>query len=183
MKTSTFLSALQSHSALPLVFRHGREDLVSPGYHLTEVKRVAYETMDCGAMTHQWAETHFELWVPPLEKLVPGRSHMPAGKFLGIVERVQAKLPLNGDAPARLLASFKGQPAALYDVETVVAEAGKLWVELSPDRTRCKAVERRVAALTGGCCAATDKRAATNGSDGCGCDAAGTQALSAGCCV
>ncbi|WP_415908868.1 DUF6428 family protein [Oleiharenicola sp. Vm1] len=64
MKTSAFLSALRAHVALPVVFRAGAA-VIPSSYHLTEVKRVAYETMDCGAMTHRWSETQFELWVPP----------------------------------------------------------------------------------------------------------------------
>ena len=63
MKTSSFFTALRSNSTLPLVFRSGA-DVVAPGYHLTEVKRVGYETMDCGATTHRWAENQFEVWVP-----------------------------------------------------------------------------------------------------------------------
>ncbi|MDP3166646.1 MAG: DUF6428 family protein, partial [Hydrogenophaga sp.] len=110
MKTSSFLTALRAQTGMPLVFRADRET-VAPGYHLTEVKRVAYETMDCGAMTHRWAETQFELWVPAGAEGVAGRGHMPAGKFLRIVDRVTAELPLNEEATARVHASFGGQPA------------------------------------------------------------------------
>ena len=184
MKTSSFLAALRADLELPLVFRAGR-DTVSPGYHLTEVKRVSYETMDCGAMLHRWAETHFEVWVPALAELTPGRGHMAAGKFLKIVDRVQGELALNAEAPARIHASFAGQPAALYDIEAVTAENGQLRVELKPDRTRCKAAERRVAAATGGCCgsatAAPDAEKSVEA--GCGCDDAKSENAAVACCA
>lgn len=151
MNTSTFLQTLRQHGSLPLVFS-AQGEIIPPGYHLTEVKRVSYETMDCGAMTHRWSETHFEVWVPPLNSLTPGRGHMPAGKFLGIIDRVERELPLNGETVARIHASFAGQPAALYDVTALTVNEGQLHVELAPDRTRCKAAERRVAGVTGGCC-------------------------------
>src|SRR5687767_6889847 len=137
MKTSSFLAALRANSTLPLVFRAGRE-IVSPGYHLTEVKRVSYETMDCGALTHRWAESQFEVWVPSGAPTA-GRGHMAAEKFLKIIDRVEAELPLQGETSARIHASFGGQPAALYDIDRVTARDGQLWIELSPDRTRCKA--------------------------------------------
>lgn len=182
MKTSSFLAALRAQSKLPLVFRTGRT-VVSPGYHLTEVKRVGYETMDCGAMTHRWTESQFEIWVPALEKIVPGRGHMAAEKFLGIIDRVEAQLPLNSDATARIHASFNGQPAALYDIDAVTARDGQLWIELSPDRTRCKAAERRVASVTGGCCGSAEPEADTRDvAAGCGCGTA-ESAKAVACCA
>ena len=187
MNTSSFLQILREHGDLPLVFR-AQGEIVSPGYHLTEVKRVSYETMDCGAMTHRWAETQFEIWVPPLADVTPGRGHMPAGKFLRIIDRVEKQLPLHGDVVARIHASFEGQPAALHDIEAVNVRDGRLWVELVPDRTRCKAAERRVADLTGGCCGVGDKQpaepAAKETDAGCGCGVpASTREEKAVCCA
>lgn len=150
MKTSAFLTALRAHAGLPLVFRTA-DAAISSHYHLTEVKRVSYETMDCGAMTHRWSETQFELWVPPLVGALPGRDHMKAGKFLAIVDRVEKELPLDGETSARVFVSLGDHPAALHDVASVVPVEGILWINLTTDRARCKAAERRVCNLVGGC--------------------------------
>lgn len=182
MKTSAFISILRQNGSLPLVFR-AQGETISAGYHLTEVKRVSYETMDCGSMAHEWAETQIEVWVPPLSGLVPGRGHMPADKFLRIIDRVEAKLPLKGEALARIHAAFAGQPAALYGIESVTIQDGTLVVELSPDRTRCKAAERQAAILTGGCCGGgEDKPAETATSSGCGCGSKPANARQEVCC-
>jgi hypothetical protein len=190
MKTSTFLSTLRAHPGLPVVFRTGAH-AVSPRYHLTEVKRVSYETMDCGAMTHRWTETQFELWVPPLVGGLPGRDHLSAGKFIAIIDRVEKELLLAGDTEARIHVSLGDHPAALYDIASLHAHEGRLWVELTPDRTRCKAAERRVAALTGGCCGtkATETAPATTADRDAGAAAACCGAAAApakdrsSCCV
>lgn len=155
MNTSAFLSALRLHPSLPVVFRH-RDRVMAPGYHLTEVKRVRYETVDCGAMPHVWTETHLEVWAPPLSKPLPGRTHMAAGKLLDIVDRVEHQVLLPTDAPARVLTSFGGEPAALYDIESISADAETLTVGLTGDRTHCKAAERRANGVTGGCCSSHD---------------------------
>lgn len=172
MKTTSFLTALRAHGNLPLVFRTGAE-IVPSGYHLTEVKRVAYETMDCGAQRHRWVETQFEVWTPAASTgSDSGRGHMPAAKFLQIVDRVETELPLDREANARVLASFAGQPAALHEVDAVTARDGRLWVDLTPDRTRCKAAERRAAGTGRGCCgddaAAQVETPAEAASCGCG---------------
>lgn len=182
MQTSSFLTTLRSNAGLPLVFRAGR-GIASPGYHLTEVKRVSYETMDCGAITHRWSEGQFEIWVPAVAESAPGRGHMPAEKFLRIVERVEAELPLDGDATARIHASFDGQTAALYDIDAANAREGKLWIELSPDRTRCKAAERRIGSLTGGSCGSGSAAPEEKEAAGCGCGSAQAETTAAACCA
>ena len=174
MNTSTFLTVLRANPALPLVFQADR-DVVSPDYHLTEVKRVSYETMDCGSMTHRWSESQFEIWNAPLEKLVPGRGHMPAEKFLNIIDRVGAEIALEGDAVARIHVGFRNQPATLYEIRNVTARDGKLWVELSPDRTRCKAAERRVDSVTA-CCGVGEEPEKEEAGASCGCGTAKTDA-------
>jgi hypothetical protein len=184
MNTAAFLTALRAQPTLALVFRAGGR-LVNPGYHLTELKRVAYETMDCGGLTHRWSETQFEIWVPPLSGVLPARDHMPAAKFLAIVDRVERTLPLDGEAPARIHAAFDGQPAALYDIANVTAAEGQLWIELTPDRTRCKAAERRLASATGGYCGSeTESPTSPAAEAGCGCGEvtpAGQRATA--CCI
>lgn len=183
MKTSSFLATLRANPGLPVVFRTGTH-AISSHYHLTEVKRVSYETMDCGGMTHRWAETQFELWVPPLIDGLPGRGHMPAGKFISIIDRVEKELPLDGQSAARVHVSLGDHPAALHDIVSLHEYEGRLWVELAPDRTRCKAAERRVAALTGGCCgsAETAETAAGAPATAC-CGSAPAEPARASCCA
>lgn len=181
MKTSTFLQTLRAHRALPVVFRHSG-DIVPAGWHLTEAKRVTYETMDCGAMTHRWAETQFEIWVPPLNGVNPLRGHMAADKFLRIIDHVEKELPLTAEAEARIHAVLGDGPPALWDIAAVAPSGGQLVVSLTPDRTRCKAAERRVAGLTG-CCSGDDNQegAACGTGAGSSCSTATPQEESA-CC-
>ena len=196
MQTSTFLAELRTHAGLPLVFQRG-DQTVSPSYHLTEVKRVSYETMDCGAITHRWAESQFEVWAPATPEA--GRTHMAAGKFLQIVDRVQADLPLADEVTARVLVAFGGEPAALHDIGAVRAADGKLQVDLVPDRARCKAAERRIATQTGSCCgvgaqpneaaraveatAAADAAEVETAEIGCACAPVGAGRAVAACCA
>ena len=180
MKTSEFLSTLRAHHDRPLFFSLGRGRHVLPGYHLTEVKRVAFETMDCGAMTHRWRETHFELWTSPLPEIRP--AYMAAGKFLGIVGRVEEKLPLDGETEAKIYFGDGDSLAALYSVDALTVAHDRLEVRLAADKTQCKAAQRRLkglvssvascctgaakedgAAETSGCCGVTELATATAG--------------------
>ena len=180
MKTAEFLSTLRAHSDRPLFLSLGRGRHVPAGYHLTEVKRVAFETMDCGAMTHRWRETHFELWASPLPEIRP--AYMAAGKFLSIVGRVEEKLPLEGETDAKIYFGDGDSLAALYSVDAINDAGGRLEVRLTADKTQCKAATRRIkglvsavtsccggeknegsAAEAGGCCGVTELATATAG--------------------
>ncbi len=181
MNTSAFLSSLRPHASLPLLFRAGGE-VISPGYHLTEVKRVRYETVDCGTTKHEWTETQFELWVPPSAGTTPGRGPMPADKFLRIVGRVERELALAGDSPVRILAAFAGQPPSLHAVVAVTPRDGQLSVELSPDLTRCKAAERYGDSAAAVCCG-SGETVAEPAAAGCGCPPAGPRSAKLACCA
>jgi hypothetical protein len=156
MKTSSFLDTLRANASLSLVFKSSTAS-VAPGYHLTEVKEVTYRTMDCGAMTHRWVESQFEIWDPASPDEARERGYMSADKFLRIVDRVQRQLPLDGDSEARIFISLGGHPAALYAIDGIEAGAGRLVVSLAADATRCKARERREAEGCG-CGGKTDAR-------------------------
>lgn len=145
MKTSAFLALLHANRGRPLFFSLGRGRHVPAGYHLTEVKRVGFETMDCGAMTHAWKETHFELWSSPLPEICP--AFMAAEKFLNMVGRVGAQLPLDGDSEAKIYFGDRNAPAALYSVERVVIADGRLEVALTAEQTQCKAATRQLKGL------------------------------------
>lgn len=167
MNVASFLAAPRAHAGRPLVFATAPDVFVPRGYHLTEVKRVAYSSMDCGGAQHAWTETHFELWAPPLV----GRGFaapMQAGKFLRIVDRATEALPLDGESEAKAFAGPAGATAALHRMTGVEPTAdGRLVVHLAAERPRCEAAERRLAAAKGtvlGCCgidggAASDRAA------------------------
>lgn len=152
MNTSAFLTTLRAHPALPLIFKSDTA-AIAPGWHLTEVKDVTYRTMDCGSQTHHWSETQFELWVPPSAEEAAARAHMPAIKFLKIVDRVQKELLLNQNSVARIFGAFGHGPAALHNITGITVEGGHLVASLEADRARCKARERS----SGGSCGCGDK--------------------------
>lgn len=138
MKTSEFLDALRARPELPLAFStdHGT---VPAAYHLTEVRRVAHSSVDCGSKSHSWTETHFELWAP--RDSVPDRTPMRAGKFLSIVDKVRGTLSLDDRAEARVFGSVNGGPDQLHSVTSIKTGAASITVHLEPVTTRCKAAQ------------------------------------------
>lgn len=175
MKTKEFLETLESHAGRPLVFLCGNRPVAAAGYHLTEVRRTTIESMDCGAVTHRWAENHFELWQPAGGR-EPGREEfMTAGQFRRIAARVEREVDLDGEAEAKVYAGDGDPGAVVYSVERVEPVDGRLVVRLGADGSRCKARERAQTA------AAADCGGAPAAGSGCG-GAGATPTREVACC-
>ena len=67
--TRAFLDILRaSRPDQQLVFRLDEAPLVAAGYHVTELKALTYNTMDCGGVADKWEETVIQLWNPGDER-------------------------------------------------------------------------------------------------------------------
>mgnify|MGYP005849830551 CR=1 FL=1 len=135
MTTQELLEALTPHPDKPLVFEANGQR-VPPGYHVTEVMHVTYESMDCGGQAYFWQETLVQLMGPgPGDK----PEFMAVGKFLRIYEQVAASLPVRGQATIRFEYAEAAQPAIHYHVGQIALEGGYLVVRLAPPGVTCKA--------------------------------------------
>jgi hypothetical protein len=139
MNTSEFLDALRARPELPLAFST-EIGTVPAAFHLTEVKRVSHESVDCGSAAHNWTENHFELWAPRAADA--DRLPMRAGKFLSIVEKVRRTLLLDDGAEARVFGRVAGGADQLHAVTSVETGGKSIIVHLEPVSAQCKARER-----------------------------------------
>ena len=65
MKTNEFLSVLKENTTKSLVFEYAPGRLVGANYHITEVKNITIDSVDCGSGTDFWKETIiFQEWFP-----------------------------------------------------------------------------------------------------------------------
>ena len=101
MKTSEFLSLLKQHQDKSLLFEYAPEQFVGANYHITEVKNITIDTVDCGANTDFWKETIVQLWESPKEK--DKTEFMSAYKALGILNKVDRIKPMVQDAEIKFV--------------------------------------------------------------------------------
>jgi hypothetical protein len=147
MQTKQLLKSLAQHPSKLLVFEYAHGQQVAPGYHVTEIMNVTYESMDCGGQANFWRETVVQLMGPgPQDR----PEFMTVQKFLSIYHRVVASVPVRPDAEIRFEYGSAGLPALRYRVGQTALEGDHLVVRLTPPGVTCKAHDRAVAA---GCCA------------------------------
>ncbi|EYB66421.1 hypothetical protein DEIPH_ctg139orf0151 [Deinococcus phoenicis] len=157
--THEFLAALRAESQRPLEFWLHGERLVPAGYHVTEVKAVSIESMDCGGKANAWRETVIQLMDGTAEEARAG--FMTNRKFLAIYDRVAQRVPVSSQAEVRFEYGNSALPAMQYHVAGLEILPGSLQVHLRAPGVQCKASDACGTPATGinascapesGCC-------------------------------
>lgn len=154
MNTSEFLSLLKQHQNKSLLFEYTVGKFVGANYHITEIKNIIVDSVDCGAGTDFWKETIVQLWESPKEK--DKKEFMSAYKALGILNKVDAIKPMVRDAEIKFEYSNSDFHTAQLFVNDYAMEEQSLVLKLSVEKTDCKAketcgVEEVVAEVSGSC--------------------------------
>ncbi|QLG12166.1 hypothetical protein HLB42_16300 [Deinococcus sp. D7000] len=157
--TAALLADLRTLPQRPLVFQLQGETLVPAGYHVTEIKAVSVEAMDCGGRAASWRETVIQLMDGNAQEAKAG--FMTNRKFLAIYDRVTARIPVHAEAEVRFEYGNTAVPAMQYHVSHVETQAERVIVHLRTPGVQCKAGDSCGAPTTGaddgcapesGCC-------------------------------
>ncbi|MFC4635235.1 DUF6428 family protein [Dokdonia ponticola] len=163
MKTHQFIDLLKAHQGKSLLFEYAPNLLVGANYHITEVKHVTIDSVDCGAGVDAWKETIIQLWEDPRE--LGKTEFMSAYKAMAILSRVGKMKPYVMDAEVRIEYSNANFHTAQLYVNDYEIRGNNLLFKLAGQPTDCKAKETcgitEPAAVTaqagectpgGGCC-------------------------------
>ncbi len=146
MNTLTFKNLLSENPNKVLAFRYAENLEVPSDYHITEVKNVIIESIDCGANSHQERQTVVQLWSP---RDGESRHGMSANKAKSIFDKVDTIIPINDSAEILFEYGDKHVSTTQFKVAQVENSEGKLIIELVAPITACKP---RLAGATAACC-------------------------------
>lgn len=137
MQTKEFLSILSENPNKSLLFEYKDGHFVGANYHITEVKNITIDAVDCGANTDFWKETIIQLWESPKEK--DKREFMTAYKAMGILNKVDCIKPMEKGVEVKFEYSNPNFHTAQLFVNDYVLEENKLIMKLGVEKTDCKA--------------------------------------------
>ena len=143
------MDVLRSHqdAELRCIFPSGTK--IAEGYHITEVKNLHIEAVDCGGAPDAWRETIIQLWVPA----TPDPAHrMPAGKALKILDKAHSLRPMAMDSECLFEVEEEAGTAVVYSLVSVEPDRDDLVMHLMPRKTQCKANDRAPEPVAAGCC-------------------------------
>ncbi|MEX0315656.1 MAG: DUF6428 family protein [Allomuricauda sp.] len=165
MNTSEFLSLLKQHQDKSLLFEYSPNKFVGANYHITEVKNITIDSIDCGTQTDFWKETIVQLWESPKE--IGKTEYMSVYKALAILNKVDRIKPMAQNAEVKFEYSNADFHTAQLFVDDYTLDADSLIFKLSVEKTDCKAKET---------CGVVEKEDGAMAEASSGCDP------SSGCC-
>ena len=139
MKTQELFNTLKSNKDKSLIFEYMPNAFVGANYHITEVKHVNIESVDCGSQTDAWKETIIQLWENPLEE--GKRNYMSALKALEILNKVGTMRSYNFDAEIKFEYSNAAFHTAQLFVNDFEIRDNNLIIKLVSEKTKCKATD------------------------------------------
>jgi hypothetical protein len=137
MKVTMFIDVLKENSGKELIFMYSQNGFVAPGYHLTEVKNVQFDTTDCGGKQNFWEETHLQLWENPEES--DKQSYMTTNKILSILEKVDGINPMKRSTEVKIEYGNEGFNTGIMPIDGFEISDSKVLVKLFEEGARCKA--------------------------------------------
>lgn len=139
MKTQEFLTLLEEYQNKSLLFEYTTNQIVPANYHITEVKHVNIDSVDCGAKTDAWKETIIQLWESPIE--IGKTEFMSADKALSILKKVGAMKPYELEAEVKFEYGNSLFHTAHLFVNDFEIKNDNLILKLAVEKTDCKAKE------------------------------------------
>ncbi len=129
---------LEAAAAKPLRFTVNGQQLVPNDFHVTEIKKVSIESLDCGGGASAWEELVIQLWSPRGDD---APEPMTVEKFSSIMAKADALLLLDGEH-VRFEYAPLGQPAIQYALNSINTDGDALEVQLIAPYVACKPIER-----------------------------------------
>ena len=139
MNTQEFFNVLEANKDKSLLFEYAPNLLVGANYHITEVKHLTIDSVDCGAQTDAWKETIIQLWESPSE--LGKTEYMNVYKALAILKKVGKMKPYVLDAEVKFEYSNANFHTAQLFVNDFEIRQNNLIVKLAIEKTDCKAKE------------------------------------------
>ena len=137
MKTNEFLSLLEQHPNKELLFEYAPDKLVKANYHITEIKNITVDSVDCGAGIDFWKETVIQLWESPEE--IGKQDFMNSHKALEILSRVDRIKPMEKEVEVKFEYSNDTFHTAQLFVNSYSIKDEQLVLHLGINQTDCKA--------------------------------------------
>lgn len=137
MKTQELLKVLEKNKNRSLLFEYTPGFFVNANYHITEVKHISIDSVDCGAQTDAWKETIIQLWESPNE--LDKTEYMYVYKALSILNKVGKMKPYNLDSEVKFEYSNATFNTAQLFVNDYEIRNNNLIFKLEIEKTNCKA--------------------------------------------
>ena len=135
MKTYELFETLNRNTGKALNFVLPGDKNITGDLHITEVKNVMVESVDCGSNEHLFRETVIQLWV---NESSGKQVDWTVGKALGILNKVGAKKKYDTESEVFFEFGDSALSTAKYSIDNFVVTETGLDIHLYVEPTVCK---------------------------------------------
>jgi hypothetical protein len=139
MKIQELFNVLEQNQDKSLRFEYAPNLLVGANYHITEVKHITINSVDCGSNKDSWNETIIQLWENPSE--LGKTEFMSVYKAIGILKKVGKMKPYDLETEVKFEYSNATFHTAQLFVNDFEIHNNNLIFKLAIEKTACKAKE------------------------------------------
>lgn len=143
MTYQKFIKLLEENPDLKLSFEYSQGKFVREDFHITEVKNVTFDTVDCGGVQNKWSEVHLQLW--EAAELQPDHK-VDTSKALSICNAVKKVRETLEDVELKFEYGNAGFHTATLEVNSYIVSSEGITIKLGEEHTTCKAADRQSAA-------------------------------------
>jgi len=137
MKTKEFIQLLEKNTNKELLFEFLPNQFAKANYHLTEIKKVYFDTVDCGGNPNEWHETQMQIWESPNE--IGKTNYMTTDKILSIFKRVDSIKLLDFETELKVEYGNDTFHTSVMKIKGFHETENKLIIQLFEEKTLCKA--------------------------------------------
>jgi len=152
MTTGEFIQLLTTNPNKELMFEYQPHKYAGTNYHLTEIKKVHFDTVDCGGNPNEWNETQIQIWESPKE--IGKKEYMTTDKILSIFKKVDGIKLLNYDTELKVEYGNHNFHTSVIKIKGFKNERDQLIVQLFEEKTLCKAPSE-LSENESSCCSST----------------------------
>jgi len=139
MTTKQFLDILEQNKETAISFEYESGSFARIDYHITEIKNVTFDSVDCGGVRNQWQEVHIQLWESKLPNPIHRVNTTKALDIFNVVNKVRETL---GDVEIKFEYGNNRFHTAIQPIQSVSIDNEQVIVRLGKERTTCKANDR-----------------------------------------
>jgi len=148
MIVSEFISLLEAHKNKQLSYEYGTDFKILPYSHMTEIKNINIESMDCGGSINQWNETVMQLW----SGVTQDDGHrVNSSKLLNIINKVATQTQMDLESDFLIEYGDSEHVVAQYNIRLDHATESTLCFKLDSVLSQCKGLSN-----ANSCCSSAD---------------------------
>ena len=137
MTTEQFIDLLKQNSDKALLFEYATNQFAGTNYHLTEIKKVHFDTVDCGGNPNEWHETQIQIWESPNQ--IGKLDYMTTNKILSIFNKVDSIKLLNFETELKVEYGNATFHTSVLKIKNHIVKNNQLIIQLFEEKTLCKA--------------------------------------------